>query len=173
MKYILKDGFFENVDEIRKFALKDEYIKSNKNTGWKGYRIELTDEDIKNYITKKLIEINSTFEIIDFTFYFHYSLENTKYELNDFSLQRFHKDDEEWAGVIYLTPSPKQKSGTIIFDENDENFITIENIYNRLILYKGNLLHGVEDTFGTDIENGRMTLTIFGIKKDKKNKTML
>jgi hypothetical protein len=173
MKYILKDNFFENVCKVRETALKHTYLKSNKNTGWKGYRAEISDTHIKNYIKENLIKIDSNFKNLDFVFYFHYSLENTKSELNNFWLQRFHKDDEDWAGVIYLNPNPKQESGTIIFDETDKNPITIENLYNRLILYNGNLLHGVEDTFGNNIDNGRMTLTIFGITKDKKNKTLL
>jgi hypothetical protein len=173
MEYILKDNFFYNVDEVRKIALRNDYLKSNKNTGWKGYRSELLDESIKNYIIENLIKINPTFINVEFIFYFHYSLDNTKQELNDFWLQRFHKDDEDWAGVIYLNEIPKMESGTILFDENNKNPTTIENVYNRLILYKGNLLHGVEDTFGNNIEDGRMTLTIFGHKKNKKNKTIL
>jgi hypothetical protein len=173
MKYILKDDFFENINEIRETALKCEYIKSNKNTGWKGYRAEITNTPIKNYVKENLLKIDPTLKNMDFIFYFHYSLENTKYELNDFWTQRFHRDDEDYAGVVYLVPNPKSQSGTIVFDENDRNSVTIENVYNRLILYNGNLLHGVEDTFGNDIEDGRMTLTIFGTLKNKQNKTML
>lgn len=170
---IVKNGFFENVNEIRNIALNYEYTKSNENTGWKGYRAELQDIKIKNSILSELIKIDPIFNSIEFDLYFHYSLDETKNELNDFWRQRFHRDGYEWAGVIYLTPNPPTESGTIIFDDNNKNPITIENVYNRLILYKGNILHGVEDTFGKDIYDGRMTLTIFGKKKDKKNKTIL
>jgi hypothetical protein len=173
MNYILVDDFFDNVDEIRNLALSCKYDKSDATTGWKGFRSTLNNEDLKKQIHDKLISFNSQFKNFDLNIFFHYSLDNTKNEMQDFWRQRFHRDYSDWAGVIYLTPEPKNQSGTILFDETNKNPITIENVYNRLIMYDGNFLHGVEDTFGDDINNSRMTITIFSSLKNKKEKSLL
>lgn len=174
MDYILIDNFFENVDDVRSIALLYNYEKSNEQTGWKGFRATINNIDIVSHINKKLIEVDSKFKNIILQYYFHYSLNDTKNEQSDFLKERFHKDGCEWAGVIYLTPNPAPNSGTIICDRFNNPTIKIENIYNRFIFYNGNTLHGVEDTFGNDIIDGRMTITLFGmVDNRKKNKTLI
>lgn len=174
MDYILIDNFFENVDDVRNKALLYNYEKSSKSTGWKGFRATINDDDIIQYINKTLIEFDSKFKDISMRYYFHYSLDNTKNEQDNFLKERFHKDGVDWAGVIYLTPNPPENTGTIIFDRFMNPSIHIENVYNRFVFYNGNILHGVEDTFGNDITNGRMTLTIFGmLDNTKKIKTLI
>ena len=59
MNYILIDNFFKNPDVIRQFALSKEYIKSSKKTGWKGYRTNIDDVELVNYIKNKLIAYKS------------------------------------------------------------------------------------------------------------------
>jgi hypothetical protein len=174
MDYILIDNFFENVDDVRNKALSYDYEKSNENTGWKGFRATINDANIITHINKRLTETDSKFKDIVLRYYFHYSLDNTKNEQSDFLKERFHKDGVDWAGVIYLTPNPPTNSGTIIFDRFMNPSIHIENVYNRFIFYNGNTLHGVEDTFGNDITNGRMTVTLFGmLDNTKKIKTLI
>jgi len=62
MNYILIDNFFKNPDVIRQLALSKEYIKSSKQTGWKGYRTNIDDVELINYIKNKLIEIDDKFK---------------------------------------------------------------------------------------------------------------
>jgi hypothetical protein len=171
MNYILIDNFFKEPDVVRQLALTKEYAKSSKKTGWKGYRTNVNDIELVNYIKNKLIEIDDKFKnLVISESYFHYSLESTKDELsNNFEKQRLHKDTTEWAGVIYLTPNPTKNSGTTLHNDNTDLEDVIDNVYNRFVLYSGKKLHGVQDTFGSGIENARFTLTIFGnIIKSKK-----
>jgi hypothetical protein len=100
-------------------------------------------------------------------------LDNTKNEVKNFEQYRLHKDPSEWAGVIYLNPNPKENSGTTLHNDNGEMMYNIENKYNRFIFYQGNILHGVLDTFGDNLENSRLTITIFGDTIDKTNKTLI
>lgn len=171
MNYILIDNFFKDPDAIRQFAFSKEYIKSSKKTGWKGYRTNIDDVELVNYIKNKLIEIDDKFKnLVINESYFHYSLDSTKDELNgNFEKNRLHKDETDWAGVIYLTPNPTKNSGTTIYNDNTNMLDVIDNVYNRFIFYDGKKLHGPQDTFGNSIENARFTLTIFAnISKNKK-----
>jgi len=171
MNYILIDNFFKNPDVIRQFALSKEYIKSSKKTGWKGYRTNIDDVELVNYIKNKLIEIDDKFKnLVISESYFHYSLESTKDELKgNFEKNRLHKDESELAGVIYLTPNPIKNSGTTLHNDNTDLEDVIDNVYNRFIYYDGKKLHGPQDTFSNSIENTRFTLTIFAnISKNKK-----
>lgn len=169
MNYILIDNFFKEPDIVRQLALSMEYTKSSKNTGWKGYRTTLNNDEIKNYIKNKLIEIDRKFEnlLIDAIF-FHYSLDENKPDLN----KKLHKDKTEWAGVIYLTPTPLKNSGTTLHHDNGDLENVIENVYNRFGFYDGKKLHGPQNTFGNNIENARLTLTIFA-NLNKTKKTIL
>lgn len=172
MTKILIDNFFDDVDSIRNLALSIPYNRSSNNTGWKGYRIAVKDHAIGNYIKNRLIEIDKKFEnLIISELYFHYSLEDTKKEMKDFSKNRLHKDLTQLAGVIYLTPEPKENSGTSLHFDNGEEEI-FENVYNRFILYDGGITHGAQDTFGDTINNARLTITIFA-SLDKNDKTLI
>ena len=73
-----------------------------------------------------------------------------------------HKDDTEWAGVLYLSPNPPVDGGTVIFDE-EENVVTmIGNVYNRLVIYRGDLFHrSLKSGFGNSVETGRLTQVFF------------
>ena len=73
-----------------------------------------------------------------------------------------HKDDSQWAGVLYLTPGADPMSGTGIFDEEDTLITLIGNVYNRLVLYRGDLFHrSLMPGFGTDVSTGRLTQVFF------------
>ena len=73
-----------------------------------------------------------------------------------------HVDDSEWAGVLYLTPGASLNTGTGIFDEEDSLITYVGNVYNRLVLYRGDLFHrSIQPGFGTDISTGRLTQVLF------------
>jgi hypothetical protein len=167
INYIQIDNFFEDVDKVRNQALSYEYEQSSDNTGWKGFRTKITDNKIIDYIKSKIIQIDKNFENLDLDIFFHYSTEETKNKVENFDEYRLHKDLTEWAGVIYLSPNPIPKSGTTLHYDDGKLIHNIENKYNRFIFYKGDVLHGVLDTFGDSIETARMTITIFGNNKKR------
>jgi len=173
--HIIIDNFLPNPILVRNVALEQTYNKSSKRTGWKGYRVNCQDLEIMNLLKEKLTNINKQFNDIDLEIYYHYSLESTKKELkNNFEKNRLHKDLTEWAGVIYLTENPNKNSGTTLHNDKGDLTHTIDNVFNRFVFYKGDILHGVEDTFGDNINNGRMTITIFGnINKNKKINSLI
>jgi hypothetical protein len=173
LDYTLIDDFFEDVNDIREYALSLTYDKSFNDWGSNGFRVQTTDNKILDFIKLKLIDIDGKFNNLKLRVYFHYSLNETKNEIKDFNKNRLHRDGAEWAGVIYLTPNPKDNSGTTLHNNNGEIIHNIENKFNRFIFYRGNILHGVLDTFGNNIEDSRLTITIFGDTINKTSKTLI
>lgn len=85
-----------------------------------------------------------------------------------------------WAGVCYLTPNAPASGGTALYRhkatgnrekvDSDyeaydytkwEEIDRIGNVYNRIILYRGNLFHASVDYFGSTFEDGRLFQTFF------------
>jgi hypothetical protein len=106
--------------------------------------------------------------------------------------QVFHCDDQQWAGIIFLTPDAPSQSGTSfyrhkqtkIFHKKDidwsvgsngnvfssETYLdptpferqdTIGNVFNRLVLFDGGLIHSGNDYFGHNIETSRLFQIFF------------
>lgn len=84
-----------------------------------------------------------------------------------------------WSGVCYLSPDPIEGSGTSFWRDkvtgkcvatfgetfrrdvqNFEKVFEATNVYNRLVLFRENVLHRIEKGFGTG-QSARMTQTFF------------
>ena len=74
-----------------------------------------------------------------------------------------HKDIQEWAGILYLTPDANLESGTVMYDNNNNVTNIIHNIYNRMILFRGKDIphRSMISGFGDNINNGRLTQVFF------------
>ncbi len=85
-----------------------------------------------------------------------------------------------WSGLVYLAPDAPAEVGTTIwrekatgrciaskgarFDRDAEKFdlaLVVENRFNRLVLFRENVLHRAEHGFGTTPESGKLTQTFF------------
>lgn len=62
------------------------------------------------------------------------------------------------AGVVYLNENAPPSSGTVIIGDKSE--FLVENRFNRLVLYKGNIPHYANHGFGLN-KDARLTLTLF------------
>ncbi len=79
-----------------------------------------------------------------------------------------HQDEPFYniAGLIYLNPISPKNTGTAFYTKRDVDFIPnliVENIFNRMIIFKPDMWHSPLDFFGTDLESSRLTITFFGI----------
>ena len=181
--YIYED-FYENVDEVREYALGLDYKISGNYPG-----VRSTAEDLKqsNYL-KSFIEENILHQSItgwDNTSY------NTAYQFTTKESETWiHHDDTTWAGVIYLTPDAPIESGTSLYRHKDTgislwdgindspsdlnpsqdcNDVTkwdeiafAGNLYNRLVVYRGSYYHRSKLAgFGIDKQTGRLFQTFF------------
>jgi tryptophan halogenase len=167
---IVINNFFENPDIVRDIALDFEY-ESHKNHegGWRGWRGRIDKQkygELCAYIQKRISMMNPRLNDLDYRFNFHYCLESTKNEcFPSFEETKLHKDPDAWAGVIYLNPVVNETGGTVLYSDDKTQKKYVEYLYNRLVFYPSDILHGPNDLFGSDITNSRLTLTIFANRK--------
>jgi hypothetical protein len=168
---IIISDFYTNVDEVRKFALTQEF---SVNGNFPNLRTKsFLDDGLKKVIQNVIQPLagNITFWGNDYTGAFQYTTAQNRSWL--------HQDETDWAGVCYLTPDAPLSAGTGLFRKKDKSedksvFASdyydmtkwdlvdrIGNVYNRLILYRGDLYHTSLDYFGRDLETGRLFQTFF------------
>lgn len=198
--------FYENPDEIRKYALAQKYT----------YRHEMQDEDyvfpgsrtkelrdlslsLYDKVCKKLItifhipehdimqwDISTSFQIVE----------------AEYGHGLIHQDQGSvFAGVLYLTPDAPLDAGTSLFRKNDkyneelywqiiakndekfkkkekidfsyhemfDEVVRVNNVYNTLITFEGDIHHCANNFFGDNKKNSRLA-QVFFIKKINANK---
>jgi len=160
---IITDNALDDIEYIRKCALSLNYTKSDENTnGWRGYRcLEKNDlaDMVMNSILNKLPDL---FKNMDYKYYFHYTLKDTNIS------NKIHKDfNSDYAGVLYMSLNPSPNSGTLLYDDRANVISSLDNIYNRLVIYPAHIWHSLDNSFGNDINNGRLTFTMFYSFKKK------
>lgn len=173
---IVIDNIFDNPDEVRSLALQQKYYNTDDHPEytdtkvyWRGERTKKIDNLSKELYDKIFAEIFSKIKRNIFP-YSNPNSYNIKFECksyfhkfpslgNIFNDDWFHIDvNELYAGVIYLNPEPEQNSGTWFVDNGAAH--PVDNVYNRLVLYKGERYHAPMKAFGEG-NNSRLTLTMF------------
>lgn len=198
--------FYDNPDEIRKYALAQKYTYCHEIKGinyvFPGSRTkELRElsQSLYEKVCKKLItifhlpehdvmrwQIDTSFQIVE----------------GEYGRGLIHQDaNTVFAGVLYLTPEAPLNAGTSLFrknakydealywkiiKENDEHFknkapidfsyhdmfdevVRVNNVYNSLILFEGDIHHCANDFFGDTPQNSRLA-QVFFVKKIDANK---
>lgn len=153
---IIIDNFLPQPDLVRASALNAEY---EEGLDYPGYRSGTADNDYQMYIHTRFQDILQC-KIAEF------NGASFCFQLCDSDTQTWvHKDHSDWAGVLYLTPDAPLDSGTGIFEEKNgelELCTAIGNKYNRLVLYRGDMLHSsIVAGFGDSKENARLTQVFF------------
>jgi glycosyltransferase involved in cell wall biosynthesis len=179
-RMFIVDNFYDNPDEIREFALKQEFKEDIR--WYKGmrttrcYRTEAMKRAFENIMGEKIYrwneyDMNGVFQITT---------------AND--VQVYHHDVQKWAAMIYLTPNAPLESGTrlhkskingvnhysqgnILIDEafssgfyDSTKFHLVDsagNVYNRLVIMDAMHIHSAGPYFGTTPETGRLTHLFF------------
>jgi hypothetical protein len=178
---IVADDFYDNPDDVRNFALSQEFaVRGN----YPGLRTRsFLNESHKEVISSLVSHAGGgvTDWLLDetgdgYTGAFQIcTAEDRTWIHSDYN--------NMWAGVCYLTPDAPLSAGTALYrhkeskdrasiDNKDhgedardytkwEIVDKVGNIYNRLILYPGKLFHASIDYFGNNLYNGRLFQTFF------------
>ena len=179
---IVIDDFYSNPDEVRNHVLTLPFeIIGN----YPGKRSSCVSEPqfsfLKEFFERKIL--NNIINLWPKDSY------NTSFQYTTKDCHTWvHHDNTSWAGVCYLSPNPPENSGTTLYSCRDSNVfyheeglidyndyaeytedlskwkpeITIENRYNRLILYNGACYHrSTTAGFGTDLESSRLFQVFF------------
>jgi hypothetical protein len=182
---IIVENFYKDADEVRKFALSQEFGSTGN---YPGQRTKsFATEEMKNFFQKCVYPHGG--EIINFDM----DGNNPKNVNGSFQYTTaydrswMHTDGyNNWAALIYLTPDAPISGGTGLFKyesgerweaDNLENripFNTISqdltkweqidnfgNIYNRVLIFNANHYHMSLDYFGSDKETGRLFQVFF------------
>jgi hypothetical protein len=182
---IIIDDFYKNPDEVRAFALAQEFSQHGNYPGQRTrpFLAENVKNSISDIIRPYAGEVTSWGD--DSTGSFQYTTARDR--------SWIHSDDTtDWAAVLYLTPNAPISAGTGIFKHKEtgvnrwrssehtdsensqapgvlhsQDFTKWEmvdrlgNVYNRMVLYKGDLFHVSLDYFGNAKEDGRLFQVFF------------
>ena len=171
---IIVEDFYVDPDSVREFALSQPFdVVGN----YPGARTATFFNDSVKEVIQRIIEPQSGLVTnwLDEKYSGSFQLCNEDHKT------WIHADNHNtWAGVCYLTPNAPVTSGTALYrhkESQDREFVEelhdgnnmddweevdrFGNIYNRLVLYRGNLYHASVDYFGTTPEDGRLFQTFF------------
>jgi FkbM family methyltransferase len=178
------DNFYDNPDEIRKFALEQEFGDENVITGFVGRRtfnqflFPGLKEAFESVMGKKITKweehgMNGRFQIC-------WSGERLVY----------HCDSQKWGGMLYLSPNAPYQCGTTLYADKKNRARTyydpgwdeywgntpgdchldrtpfepvdvLGNVYNRLVIFDASCIHSASEYFGTNKENARLWQMFF------------
>jgi hypothetical protein len=179
---IIVDDFYNEPHQVRKFALSQEFkVRGN----YPGARTEpMLNDSIRD--TLQYIVTNAGGKIISFPNDGYNGSFQTTYAWDK---SWIHSDyNNTWAAVCYLTPNSPLSGGTATYrhkqtgayTSNDvspdvakeidsdgtdmtkwETVDSFGNIFNRLVLYRGNAYHMSRDYFGKTLDTCRLFQVFF------------
>lgn len=153
---VIIDNFLDKPDLVRASALSLPF----ESTGpYPGFRSDRAERDYEQYVQDKIEKIlnRKVKEFKQDSFRFQICMEGVETWV--------HKDETDWAAVLYLTPDAPYESGTGIYADTGSDFALVTgigNVYNRLVIYRGTMLHkSILPGFGNSKETGRLTQVFF------------
>jgi hypothetical protein len=178
------DNFYESPDEVREFALKQEYVEGGFGRGFIGRRTEEQflfpglKERFEEIMGRKITEweshgMNGRFQVA-------WAGEPLVY----------HCDSQKWGGMLYLTPEAPYSCGTTLYAHKKtrarnyyeegwdvawkdvpgdchldgthfEPVDVLGNVYNRLVIFDASSIHSASQYFGTVMDNARLWQMFF------------
>ena len=188
---IVIDNFYENAYETRKYILTQDFkVRGN----YPGQRtISYANQHLKDIIQEYITPFGG--KIIDFPMPDETNKDNNNIYNGAFQYTTsrdrswVHIDgNNNWAGVLYMTPNAPLSSGTSFYHFHDgttckrdmeilenkeetdkysqdltkwKKVDEVGNVFNRLILFNSNRFHMSMDYFGDSKENGRLFQVFF------------
>jgi hypothetical protein len=176
MVYIV-DNFYADPHAIREFALNQEFENNPNGERYIGRRTlnQYFPQGLKEKFEEIIGEKITIWEGHGMNGRFQYTVAGDRLV--------YHCDDQKWAGLIYLTPDAPYQAGTKLLAHKktrirynkdpdimecfnqDSNFCDgtpyetvdhVGNVFNRLVLYKGGMIHAASEYFGWNKNNGRL-----------------
>ena len=184
------DGFFDNPDKIRAYALNQKYYNDIEGR-WPGSRtqdLSTVSPVVFHTICRKILSLFFTIKQP----YFYEAQAYFQIVDKKFESGWIHKDPYVITAIVYLTPD--SSSGTSLYvkkdidyndssylqdkltnykngldvgssrDLNNQNYIetlNISGLYNRFVVFDSNTYHAAQDFFGDSKEESRLTLVVF------------
>jgi hypothetical protein len=177
---VIKDDFYTNPDEVRELALGKTYAEPPAGTPQLAVTA-ICNEVESRAMYERLAPFLPTVEgnpVVGVNILFRYTLANAQKKIF------CHVDGCSGAGIVYLSKPENCAGGTTIYrhkttgdeifnkrnrhlydfrdPEQWEVIEEVEMVYNRLVMYPGQLFHAITPVFfGDRIENARLTQNVF------------
>ena len=157
---IVVDNFFDNVDDIISLSKKLKYYKASESDNWPGLRTKSLHDTHYNLFNSVIIKILNYYYPNKKLHYSNSYVVFSRLKYGDQGKTRFHLDDDtKIAAVIYLSEG-NIEGGTTIFENDNKKQIIVGNIFNSMIAYDGNKLHGYTSLLPFKNKE-RLTLNVF------------
>ena len=183
---IIVDDFYNNVDEVRKYALSQNFHATGNYPGVRTGALinDSTRENIQKIVEPHGGKITDWFESEEYTgaFQMTTALERSWVHSDNVN-KNYVIEENRWGGVLYLTPDAPLEAGTSFYRSKLNNSIynhnndelnqysqdmtkwelvsEVHNVYNRLILFRADQWHTSQVYFGNTMETGRLTQVFF------------
>jgi len=184
------DGFLDNPDTFRKFALDQEFYIDEKGRfpGSRTSLLSTISPVVFDQVCQKILALFFTNEQA-----YSYTIESSFQLVNkNYNTGWVHKDPMIITAMLYLTPG--SYSGTSLYlkknisyndsnylndkvvsyklgsddikacnlhNQNYEEVMNVKGLYNRLLVFDSNMYHAAHDFFGSSKEDSRLTLVSF------------
>lgn len=173
---IIVDNFYHNPLAVRNFAMQQEYEPNRPENPYVGRRTykQFLFPGIKTAFEELLGTKIVKWENYEMNGRFQHNIAGDRLV--------YHCDNQRWAAMIYLTPNAPPQCGTStfmhratrIYHKSDPNIMsafngktfldrtpydTIDsfgNMFNRLVIFDGECIHGATEYFGSDINDCRL-----------------
>ena len=166
MNTIIVDNFFDNFENIeqsfkniKRYSCEEYTPLFGDNGKWPGFRsqdIFYTDRFLFNLVLKEMNQkINHNLKKIWMSCHTHLRLNENKEPI-----ENIHKDPCYATLMVFLSKT-NLKSGTCLFDENQNLTTTVNFVQNRAVIFKSDTFHSSLYNHGESIEDGRLTLNAF------------
>jgi hypothetical protein len=175
---VVVDDFVPNPDALREFALRQDFVDSGSSYG------KRTPAPFLQFFEQSVFERLLGRKIIRW----HEHDMNGRFQICTAETPIvYHTDAQTHAGTLYLTPDAPPEAGLSLWRSkcngsrrgaasDEDNAIMfggfmdrtkwelvdrIGNVYNRLVLWDGSLIHSASNYFGTNKENCRLFAMFF------------
>jgi FkbM family methyltransferase len=178
------DNFYEDPDQVRQFALSQEFVEGGFGRGFIGRRTE--SQFLFPGLKEKFEEIIG----MKITAWEEHGMNGRFQNCHSGEPLVWHCDSQKWGGMLYLSPNPPYQCGTTLyahkqtrartyFDEGwDAAWVDVPgechldgtpfepvdvlgNVYNRLVIFDASCIHSASEYFGTVMENSRLWQMFF------------
>jgi tetratricopeptide (TPR) repeat protein len=178
------DNFYENPDEVRQFALQQEYVEGGFGRGFIGRRTE------KQFLFPGLKEKFEEIIGMKITEWESHGMNGRFQNAHAGEPLVWHCDSQKWGGMLYLTPNAPYQCGTTLYAHKQTRARTyydngwdaawkdipgdphldgtsfepvdvLGNVYNRLVIFDASCIHSASEYFGTVMENSRLWQMFF------------
>lgn len=173
------DNFYNNVDSVREFALKQDYLIKGNFPGQRTVPHSGKEHKRLKEVLQKAVGKEITFWPGVYNTSFQYTTKRDTTWIH-------HDNVTNMAGLIYLTPNAPLNSGTSFYQHRESGVHTyspeqsvdynklglpfkdwvetdrVANYYNRLVIYDANKYHcSTMAGFGNSVKTGRLFQTFF------------